>query len=72
VALCKAIGLVKPWTATTPGPELAATLARYALQLGPYPHACLNDVRKRQSTRMLKATCPNPNTVQIRHASHNM
>jgi hypothetical protein len=28
--------------------------------LGPYPHARLNDVRKRQSTRMLKATCPNP------------
>jgi len=27
VALCKKIGLVKPWTATTPGPELAATLA---------------------------------------------
>jgi hypothetical protein len=60
VALCKAIGLVKPWTATTPGPELAATLAIYALQLGPYPHARLNEVRKRQTTRMLKATCPNP------------
>jgi len=25
-----------------------------------YPHALLNDVRKRQPTRMLKATCPNP------------
>ena len=61
VTLCKKIGLVKPWTATTPSPELAATLAIYALQLGPYPHARLNDVRKRQSTRMLKATCPNPN-----------
>ena len=60
VALCKAIGLVKPWTATTPGPELAATLAIYAAQLGPYPHTRLNDVRKRQTTRMLKATCPNP------------
>ncbi|MBV8357087.1 MAG: hypothetical protein JO189_04010 [Deltaproteobacteria bacterium] len=58
VALCKAIGLVKPWTATTPSPELAATLAIYALQLGPYPHARLNDVRKKQSTRMLKAVCP--------------
>ena len=60
VTWCKRIGLVKPWTATTPGPELAATLAIYALQLGPYLHARLNDVRKRQSTRMLKATCPNP------------
>jgi hypothetical protein len=67
VALCKKIGLVKPWTATTPGPELAATLAIYGLQLGPYPHARLNDVRKRQSTRMLKATCPNPNTVHLKN-----
>jgi hypothetical protein len=40
--------------------ELAATLAIYAVQLGPYPHARLNDVRKRKTTRMLKATCPNP------------
>lgn len=61
VKLCKAIGLVKPWTATTPGPELAKTLAIYAVQLGPYPHARLNDVRKRQTTRMLKATCPDAN-----------
>jgi hypothetical protein len=60
VKLCKAIGLIKPWTATTPGPELAKALAIYALQLGPYPHARLNDVHKRQTTRMLKATCPNP------------
>jgi SprT-like family len=60
VTRCKAIGLVKPWTATTPGAELAAKLAIYALQLGPYPHARLNDLRKRQTTRMLKATCPNP------------
>jgi len=60
VKLCKAIGLVKPWIATTAGPELAKTLAIYAAQLGPYPHARLNDVHKKQSTRMLKATCPNP------------
>ena len=30
-----------------------------------YPHALLNDVRKRQPTRMLKATCPNPD-CQVR------
>ena len=61
VKLCKAIGLVKRWTATMAGPELAKTLAIYALQLGPYPHARLNDAsRKKQSTRMLKVTCPNP------------
>ena len=34
MALCKIIGLVQPWTATTPGPELAATLAIYALSVG--------------------------------------
>jgi len=61
VDMCKKIGLVKPWTKSTPSPELAATLAIYALQLGPYPHARLNDVRKRQTTRMLKATCPDAN-----------
>lgn len=60
VELCKKIGLVKPWTATTASPELAKTLAIYAYQLGPYPHARLNDIRKRQTTRLLKATCPNP------------
>jgi hypothetical protein len=43
VKLYKAIGLVKPWTATTPGRELLKTLVIYALQLGPYPHARLND-----------------------------
>jgi len=39
VTLCEKIGLVKPWTATTPGPDLAATLAICALQLGSYLHA---------------------------------
>lgn len=60
VKLCKAIGLQKPWTATTPGPQLAKTLAIFALQLGPYPHARLNDThRKKQGVRLLKAICPN-------------
>lgn len=65
VKLCSKIGLVKPWTATTPGPELARTLATYGWQLGPYPHARLNDPRKRQATRMLKATCTNPNCALL-------
>jgi hypothetical protein len=60
VKLCKRIGLVKPWTSTTPGPELTSTLAIYAVQLGPYPHARLNDLHKKQTARMLKAVCPNP------------
>jgi hypothetical protein len=30
-------------------------------QLGPYPHARLNDQhRKKQAARLLKAACPNP------------
>ena len=59
--LCKAIGLEKPWTTTNAGPELAAKLAVIAYQLGPYPHSRLNDGnRKKQTTRLLKATCPNP------------
>jgi hypothetical protein len=38
-----------------------ATLDIYAKQLGEYPHARLNDnLRKKQTTRMLKASCPNP------------
>jgi hypothetical protein len=60
VRLCKAIGLQKPWTATTPNAALSRMLAIFALQLGPYPHARLNDLHKKQGTRMLKATCPNP------------
>lgn len=58
--LCKTIGLEKPWTATKAGPELAAKLAIIAHQLGPYPHSRLNDGHKKQTTRLLKATCPNP------------
>jgi len=58
--LCKLIGLQKPWTSTTAGPLLASILRIYSEQLGVYPHARLNDMRKRQTTRMLKATCPNP------------
>ena len=71
VNLCKKIGLVAPWTATTPGPELLKTLAIYAVQLGPYPHARLNDVRQRQTTRLLKATCPNPECAIRLNAAGN-
>src|SRR5215469_11576554 len=60
VKLCKRVGLMKPWTATTPGPELVEKLAIYAYQLGPYPHAQLVAPRKKQASRHLKAICPNP------------
>ncbi len=38
---CKKVGLVKPWTATTPGPELLPKLEVIAYGLGAYPHAPL-------------------------------
>lgn len=52
-------GLVKPWTATTPGEELADTLRSLTEELGDYPHEVLEPLPaiKKQSTRMLKLTC---------------
>ena len=41
VEVARAVGLVRPWTATTAGPELGAWLAKLAKQLGTYPHAGL-------------------------------
>jgi hypothetical protein len=57
-----ALGLVGPMTATSAGPELLARLNGLSAQLGAYPHAELrgaaSDRPKKQSTRMLKITCP--------------
>lgn len=60
VALCKRVGLVKPWTATTPGDELRVGLEEVAAELGPYPHEKLRPLPKKavQKTYMLKLTCP--------------
>lgn len=58
---CQAVGLVKPWTATTPNAELRATLATIAQRLGPYPHAELDKsavARKPQPSRMRLYQCP--------------
>lgn len=41
VEVARAVGLVRPWTATTAGPELGAELAKMAGKLGKYPHASL-------------------------------
>lgn len=58
---CKAVGLDGKATATVPGEELAATLAMIIDVLGPYPHGSLDaSVLPKQSTRLLKATCANP------------
>lgn len=64
---CVKVGLVKPWTATTPGPELAAELTALAQSLGEYPHAALdtssNRKKKTQPTRMLKFQCPSCESI---------
>ena len=57
IELAKKVGLQKPWTSTTPGPDLHQRLTLMAEELGPYPHVPLEPLeveKKRQSTRMLK------------------
>lgn len=55
----KHVGLEGKATATVPGAQCSAVLARFAADLGPFPHAPLspNDGRKKQTTRLLKAGC---------------
>lgn len=59
VKVCKAIGLVKPWTATTAGPALRKQLDWINSKIGEYPHPGLADLsgRKKQTTRMVKLFC---------------
>jgi len=42
VKAAKAVGLLKPWTATTAGEVLREQLVRIAAQLGPYPHGAMS------------------------------
>jgi hypothetical protein len=57
--LAKKIGLEKPWTATTAGPELKEKLVALAEKLGPFDHAAIRkDQIKKQPTRLLKVMCP--------------
>lgn len=56
-----AVGLTGKMTATQATPELADKLAEIVDEIGPYPHAALNPAlsgKKKQSTRMLRVTCP--------------
>jgi hypothetical protein len=62
------LGLQGKMTATVAGPELAADLIKLAKQLGPIPHGAINwanGPRKKQTTRMLKATCQCGYTVRL-------
>lgn len=61
--LARAVGLAGKLTATVPGPELKERLNSILATLGDYPHAGLNASEGRmetpkQTTRMLKACCP--------------
>lgn len=60
VERAKAVGLNKPWTATTAGDDLAQELNELAGELGEFPHASLQPAvkEKKQTTRMIKAQCP--------------
>lgn len=56
---CKRLGLEGKPAHALPGAELTAQLEAILEKLGDYPHAPVNlDGRKKQSTRMLKAVCP--------------
>lgn len=59
--LARRIGLDGKLTATVAGPDLAEKLEAIAEELGEYPHAALSKAAdiKKQTTRMLKAECPN-------------
>lgn len=58
---CKAVGLLAPWTATTPSPELRETLNLMVIRLGDYPHAALDKelrAKPKQAARLRKYVCP--------------
>lgn len=68
VTACRAVGLVKPWTATTPGPDLAPQLVDVSVALGPYPHAALHGSSTvRPGSRLRLWVCPCD--VKVRVAS---
>jgi hypothetical protein len=54
--ICRRIGLVKPWTATTPSPELKTKLEGYLKKLGPWPGGHLI-VKPKEKGRQMKAEC---------------
>lgn len=61
IEIAKAVGLIKPWTATVAGEALSEKLTAITEKLGPYPHADLALAKKgtkKQSTRLIKVQCP--------------
>ncbi|CCQ44282.1 putative uncharacterized protein [Pseudarthrobacter siccitolerans] len=70
--IAKALGLTGKMTATVAGDELKAQLEEIAAELGDYPHAALvnpgagAEGPKKQSTRMMKAECPEGSGYKVR------
>jgi len=57
--MARGLHLEGPLTATTGGAAFASMVAPIIVALGAYPHAALDTTQKvKQSTRMLKCTCP--------------
>lgn len=58
--MADAVGLTGKATATVAGDDLRVTLAAMAADLGDYPHSTLDVTKqvKKQTTRLLKAFCP--------------
>lgn len=67
-------GMVKPWTTSTPGPELRAALEAEAAALGEYPHAALRVAdRPRPGSRLRLYECGcTPRPVKLRVASDDL
>lgn len=60
IEVAKDVGLVKPWTSTSAGEELALTLQDISDTLGEYPHSRLKPSsveRKVAKTYMVKVSC---------------
>lgn len=55
-----AVGLEGKMTATHAGEKLTEQLRKISAKLGPYPHAELNPTKteKKQTTRLIKVSCP--------------
>jgi hypothetical protein len=70
--IAKALGLTGKMTATVAGDELKERLEAIAFDLGLYPHAALAnpgagaDGPKKQTTRMMKAECPEGSGYKVR------
>ncbi len=57
--VARRLGFQRPWSLTPPSQELIARLNAIAALAPEYPHAALEiPKRKKQSTRLLKAECP--------------